>query len=153
MQDHVWSTIRARAVEAFGEAPGPALDERLLETFMKQPPLGGGDLVVDTISKVIESYRAGKVQRPWAIVEMNLTAAIEAIAAGKTSTVGRAERLQSNARLWTRNAGWQLPEHEFLDELFGDRGMLRDISDDKQLREAMLTLRLELANANAVVAP
>lgn len=145
----VWNEIRERAVESFrGSTPGNALEAELITIFKRHP-----QVVSNVIEQTAVEFAEGKLKSPWAIVRLNVNRALEQ--GGKRQTAGgdgsgeqdHRERAITATEAWIRNAGWQYPQDDFEDELYGRRGKLKRYAADFGLRERMLQLWQELAEA------
>ena len=140
MTTHDWPTVRTEAIRAFGgDLPHPETEDFVVEVFRAQPVT-----VLRGIRDVAGDVAAGKVRSGWAVLRKRLEAATQARSDVRVS----ANELQAEvaaAEGWIRNAGLHFDrERELLDELFGERGRLRDWKDDEALRERLLTLWRDL---------
>ena len=132
-----WSRVRADAVADFdGDAPGRALERRLVEAFEREAAIVAG-----VIRSVHRGYRAGAVRSPWAIVDLNVK---NAMAGRETLFEDARASVIARAEAWIANAGCQYERDDFEDELFGQRGLLCRYCGDGDLRERMLQLWLSL---------
>jgi hypothetical protein len=64
------------------------------------------------------------------VIDMNVRTIAQRLPKPDEVTADRIDR----ARAWTNLVGWRYPLPAFEDELFGARGLLRDSSDDEDLR-------------------
>ena len=132
-----WSRVRADAVADFdGDAPGRALERRLVEAFEREAAIVAG-----VIRSVHRGYRAGSVRSPWAIVDLNVK---NAMAGRETLFEDARASVIARAEAWIANAGCQYERDDFEDELFGPRGLLSRYCCDGDLRARMLELWLSL---------
>ena len=116
MTTYDWATIRADAIARFGgDAPRAELEQRIIDVFEKQP-----QLVVLAIDKIADSYHAGRVRSPWAVLGTHIERAAEPGAdIQATDTTDKQKRIQ-RAEQWIRAAGIHFDrEAEILLELFG----------------------------------
>jgi hypothetical protein len=161
--EYVWTELRDRAVRAFnGDTPHGETEERLLTVFQENPVL-----VDTTMQRVADLFTAGKVSRPWPYLAKACEDAVKPGADVTVTDVRERDRAVARAEQWLRAAGGYLPavvegvSRELLDELFGDRGLLRNWASDQLLRQRMLDVWDEVrpwfentewnANARAVV--
>lgn len=117
----VWSDLRDKAVQAFRSFPSARDEQQLLEAFQRAPVA-----VAAALSKVSGRFEAGKITAPWRIWVLEVTSR------GDVSVdVGPEKHArQTRAEQWIKQAGAHLDRwDEMRDELFGDRGVLRDWPD------------------------
>lgn len=135
MTRYHWPTIRAQAIIQFNdEMPKLETENEILETFEQYPAI-----VVRTINDVAEALAQGKARSGWAVVKARLQDARRQ-APQITVDGEERERAVKQAERYIVHAGahYDRWETELHDELFGDRGSLRDWSTDTNL-----TSRLE----------
>jgi hypothetical protein len=136
MVTYDWAPIRSNAIQAFGDAPHAELEQRIMDAFAENP-----QLVIKQIAQVTASYQAGKIRSPWAILDLNLkeanrpgTPLTATDTTAKLKTIARAEQ-------WIRNTGAHYDrETEIVDELFGDRGLLKQYAAETSLVARMTAL-------------
>lgn len=132
MTEFDWQQIRDDAIAIFADAPSAQLEQELVEHFTERP-----SHTAQVIARIGKQVQAGKVRSGWAVVRKELNSApgpnIRA-----TDEAERERRIR-NAETWIRNAGLYLDRQQDLeDELFGDRGTLRDYAKDDTLRARMV---------------
>lgn len=137
---YVWSDVRDRAVEAFGgELPGAEVENATIEVFGRRPAL-----VVATIEAVAEAKQAGSIRSGWAILRTRLRDEEARAEISVTDESDQRKRV-SRAEQWIRAAGKHFDsESEVVDELFGERGLLRGSRDDLRVRTRMVSLWREV---------
>jgi len=135
MTDYAWSELRDRAVEAFGDTPTAAIEDRILAVFTRRPAT-----VAVAIDAIADRYRRGLVRSPWPVLathveqaegrELNVTDSRE-----RDGAIDRAER-------WIRATGIHFDRAaEIEDELFDASGaVLAPWKDDGKLRARMVEL-------------
>lgn len=142
---HTWDEHRDRLVEATGDVPSSDLERRILDVFERHP-----SLVIAGVEHVAGRYERGLVRAPWVVLAMHVeeAAAASARASVPVQDERDRERARSRAAQWMRVVGLHFDsEAELRDELFGERGMLREFADDSELAEALLDLWRELRPA------
>jgi len=131
-----WADTRAALCESFGgELPEHATEATIVEVF-ERFPLG----VLRLAEEIATAKSAGKIRSGWAVLRSRLPAA-EPIANPVVSiATRRAERIRVIEQ-YIANAGHTIDrESELLDDLYGERGRLREYRDDDTLRERLLEL-------------
>lgn len=121
MTTYDWPTIRADAIARFGgDAPRAELEQQIIDVFAQQP-----QLVVLAIDKIADSYRAGKVRSPWAVLKTHIERSAEPGAPiTATDTTAKQKAIQ-RAEQWIRAAGIHYDrDTEILLELFSGSGLL-----------------------------
>jgi hypothetical protein len=121
---HHWLQLRDHAIQLFGDTPGAALEETILEHFNEQP-----QRVADLIDQIGGRVKTGKVKSGWPILRRELERKpADSVA---TDTLERAKQLKL-AETWIDQAGGYIDDQqELLDELFNERGRLRHWPDLK----------------------
>jgi hypothetical protein len=120
-----------------GDPPGAALEDQLIQAYTDHP-----DAVERSLDKIAMAYKAGKIHSPWGAAKTEVAKATEA-ARNPTHNQGTTKtKALQRAEQWMRTAGLHYDrESELLDELYGDRGRLRD---HPATRDRMLELWHEL---------
>lgn len=139
---YTWSEHRERLIEATGDAPSAELEQRILDVFERHP-----SLVVAGVEHIADRYQRGLVRAPWVVLAKHVEEA--ATASARASAPVRDERdrdrARSRAAQWMRTVGLLFDtESELRDELFGERGMLRDFAGDSELAEGLVDLWRDL---------
>ena len=136
MTVYVWSDIRERALHLFGgDSPHGQLEQEILDVFERQPAL-----VADQVERIGLRFQQGQVRSPWAVLRKAVVEAAIGPDVSATDTTSR-ERAVAQAEQWLRAAGVMFDRwSEVEDELFGDRGRLRQWADDTGLHERMKRL-------------
>jgi hypothetical protein len=135
-----WQTLRNQFMRDIGgDPPGAHLEDELIQAYTDNP-----EPVERSFQKITLAYKAGKIRSPWGALKTEVAKATEAArnpthdrGTSKTKAVQRAEQRIRNELLH-----YDL-EHEVWDELFGDRGTLRDYRSD-ELEHRMVALWQEL---------
>jgi hypothetical protein len=119
-----WPDVRAHIVSEFaGEQPGNELEQTLIDLYATNP-----SAVLNAVPSIAQSLAAGKINSGWAVLR---TAAAKKAVEPQGTTIGRAKLIR-NADQWLKTAGLMYDRwSEVEDELFGDRGRLRTIANDK----------------------
>jgi hypothetical protein len=133
--DYHWPHQRQRATQLFaGETPRPQLEQDILDVFAEQP-----ELVAAAIDQIGHQFATGKIRSGWAVLRTHvLNAATPQADLTVTDTTTREKRIQQAQQL-LRTCGPHFDRHtEILDELFGDRGLLKPWHNDQPLRQRML---------------
>jgi hypothetical protein len=122
-----------------GDPPGSHLEDTLIDAYADHP-----DTVERSVEKITLAYKAGKIRSPWGALKAEVAKAVDATrnpthdhSATRNRAIERAEQRIRNELLHYDR--W--PEAE--DELFGDRGTLRQ-HKTPALRQRMETLWTEL---------
>jgi hypothetical protein len=136
MPEYVWSHVRDRGEELFGDTPGPKLEATLLEIFEQRP-----EAVIAAIEKLGKRYAAGKVRSPWPLVLRE----VEQTGTAEVTTTGKLERNDAIrlAETWIRNAGLYAPWQEAKADLFDERGRLHPWHHDQDLRATIHQIWLD----------
>jgi len=133
-----WQTLRNQFMRTIGgDPPGAQLEDDLIAAYTNHP-----QVVERSLEKIALAYKAGKIRSPWGAAKTEIAKATEAArnpthnqGATKTKAIARAEQ-------WMRTTGLHYDrETELLDELYGDRGRLKD---HPATRDRMLQLWNEL---------
>jgi hypothetical protein len=141
--EYDWGDIRALACDHFVSTPGDDLELRITNVFRANPKL-----VVDTIADVGRRFDRGQVNSPWPMVakivedemkrELHAYGIVASDVNAQASVVARAER-------FVRRCGYVYQTvDEIVEELFGERGMLRPWADDRTLLARMIGLWAEV---------
>ena len=133
-----WQTVRNRFMRATGgDPPGAHLEDDIIAAFAQHP-----DAVVKSMEKIVLGYKAGRIRSPWGALKHEVAKAADA---ANNPTVDRAHTRANaiqRAEQWMRTAGLHHDrESELIDELYGERGRLRD---HPETQERMLALWNEL---------
>lgn len=142
-----WQTLRNQFMRAIGgDPPGSALEDELIQAYTDHPAV-----VERSIEKITLAHAAGKIRSPWGALKTEVAKAVDAArnpthdkGSSKQKAIARAEQRTRNELLHYDR--WD----EVEDELFGDRGTLRD-HDTPALRDRMNTLWTELRPAGQLV--
>lgn len=139
-----WAETRERAAKAFGGRwPDAELEAELIEEFRERPAF-----VVDAIADVSRGFQAGRVHSPWPFLRTRIRQrpAVDVVI---TDDSQRDKKI-AVTEAWIKSTGRQFPTADELeDELFGDRGRLRQWSGDELLRERLMKQWLELQDEPA----
>lgn len=135
-----WQTLRNQFMRTIGgDPPGAQLEDQLIAAYTNHP-----EAVERSFEKIALGFKAGKIRSPWGALKTEVTKATETArnpqhdkGSSRNATVQRAEQRIRNELLHYDR------QDEALDELFGQRGTLRE-HDNPQLRERMTTLYDEL---------
>lgn len=135
-----WQTLRNQFMRTIGgDPPGAQLEDGLIQAYATHP-----EAVERSFEKIALAFKAGKIRSPWGALKTEVAKAVDAArnpthdkGASRTRAVERAEQRIRNELLHYDR--W--PEVE--DELFGDRGTLRDHTTPA-LRQRMEDLWHEL---------
>jgi hypothetical protein len=140
VSEYAWVETRLRAVEAFSDAPSAVQEQRVIDVFREHPAL-----VVEAIEHVGRRFESGQVRNPWAILAKHVEEAVRPLEdVTATDERDREKRIQ-RASQWLRAAGKHFDsEAEVVDELFGERGLLREWRSDETLEARMVKLWREL---------
>lgn len=142
-----WQTLRNQFMRDIGgDPPGAALEDELISTYTDHP-----DIVERSAEKITLAFKAGKIRSPWGALKAEVAKAADAArnpthdkSATRAKAIERAEQRIRNELLhydrWT----------EVKDELFGERGTLRD-HQSATLRERMEALWNDLRPAGQQV--
>jgi hypothetical protein len=119
-----WPDIRAHIVTEFaGEQPGNELEATLIDLYATNPAA-----VLNAVPSIAQSLAAGKINSGWAVLR---TAAAKKAVEPQGTTIGKAKLIR-NADQWLKTVGLMFDRwSEVEDELFGERGRLRTIANDK----------------------
>lgn len=128
MTEYVWGNLRDHAIAAYGDAPGAALEQRILDVFRQHP-----QIVAASIDAVATRVAAGKVRSGWAVLATECERATSTSTERATDTTDRTKATaRTRQRMHAELMHYDRPD-EVHDELFGDRGQLRtwpDMADD-----------------------
>jgi len=126
-----WHDLLADAIQAFGDSPGPTLEQDLLDAYAEHP-----SAVQVAISKITQAHQAGKINSPWGALKAELAKQMS-VRRNLPASSDRAVH-ERNAEQWMRTAGLHYDRwSEVQDELFGARGKLAPWVND-QVLEARL---------------
>jgi hypothetical protein len=115
-----WDDLRDEASKAFGETPGPRLEEELQRLHAQRP-----QHVESTIRRITQRFTEGStIRSPWAVVAHELDHAPQPLTSSPSDTKERELRIRQ-AEAFIRNAGLYIDlERELVSELFDEGGML-----------------------------
>lgn len=116
-----WETTLEHAINNFGGQPlGPNLEPIIRKHHTEHPAI-----VQAAINRIANAYAAGTIRSPWGALKADLErrqAAAPAVKQGNDQ-----QRAAQRAEQWMRAAGLHFDRWtEIEDELFGDRGSLRE---------------------------
>jgi hypothetical protein len=142
-----WQTIRNQFMRQIGgDPPGAQLEDELIQAYANHP-----DVVERSMEKIGLAHAAGKIRSPWGALKHEVAKAVDATrnpthdrGSRKHKAIARAEQRIRNELLHYDRLD------EAMDELFGERGMLRE-HDTPALRERMTKLWTELRPAGELV--
>ena len=124
-----WQTLRNHFMRAIGgDPPGAHLEDELIQAYTQHP-----EAVERSIEKITLAHKAGKIRSPWGALKAEVAKAVDS-ARNPTHDKGSSKaKALARAEQWIRNAGLHFDrETELLDELYGDRGTLRQHPDTQQ---------------------
>jgi hypothetical protein len=129
-----WEDLALETAERFGGTlPHPDTAAQIAAVYERAP-----HAVEKAIDRVALEYEQGGIRSPWGILrsrvkQITTSEATATRANERDKTIARAEQ-------WMRNAGMHYDsEQELLDELYGERGRLRDHPDTRQRMLALWT--------------
>lgn len=132
MTQYEWTIVRADAIKRFGDYPRPETEADVLEAFKARPAL-----VVAAIANVAAQVAQGGVRSGWAVLRKRIEDPGPGANFVATDATDRETEIRK-AKSWVRNAGVHCDlQEEVEDELFGDRGRLRQF-ETPQLRTEMV---------------
>jgi hypothetical protein len=142
-----WQTLRNQFMRAIGgDPPGAALEDELIQAYTDHPTV-----VERSIEKITLAHAAGKIRSPWGALKTEVAKAVDAArnpthdkGSSRQKAIARAEQRMRNELLHYDR--WS----EVEDELFGDRGTLREYRST-DLRKRMETLWTQLRPAGELV--
>ena len=142
-----WQTLRNQFMRTIGgDPPGAQLEDELIQAYANHP-----DVVERSMEKIGLAHAAGKIRSPWGALKHEVAKAVDAArnpthdkSSSRTKAIARAEQRIRNELLHYDRLD------EAMDELFGERGMLRE-HDTPALRERMTKLWTELRPAGQLV--
>lgn len=131
-----WQTTRNHFMRNVGgEPPGAHLEDELIQAYATHP-----DAVEKAMTKIALAHKAGKIRSPWGALKAEVAKATDPARNPTHDRGSSREKAIQRAEQWIRNAGLHYDrESEVIDELFGDRGQLRQ-HDTPELRERILEL-------------
>lgn len=138
MTEYVWSDTRYDLIDRWADSPRPELEQRIITVFENHP-----QLVIDAAEHIADRYESGLVRSPWAVLAKHVEEAADTATRSTRPVRGDRdrERARQRASQWMRTAGMHFDrEDEVRDELFGERGMLRQFAGDTDLVDDLLEL-------------
>ena len=116
-----WDDLALETAERFGGTfPHPETRDAIATVHQRAP-----NAVERTIDQVAADYQRGDINSPWGILRSRVQK-ITADVTPKATASNQREKAIARAEQWLRTAGLHYDRpSEILDELFGDRGMLR----------------------------
>lgn len=118
-----WQTLRNQFMRDIGgDPPGANLEDELIAAYTEHP-----DAIERSVEKITLGFKAGKIRSPWGALKAEAAKAVDT-ARNPTHDRGKTKHNAiARAEQWMRTAGLHYDrEPEILDELYGDRGRLRD---------------------------
>lgn len=132
-----WNETRTFGIKRFGNAPGPEIENEMIQAFQTAPLA-----FVETIYEVANLVDRGEATSGWGLTHARtrrLTQPVRDITVTKPDA--RAKAID-RAEQWLRVAGIHFDSQtEIEDELFGDRGQLKEWPD---LRDRMVDMWIEI---------
>jgi hypothetical protein len=136
MSEFEWVETRLRAMELFRDSPSAAIEQRVLDVFREHPAM-----VVEAIEHVGRRFISGQVRSPWVILAKHVEEAVRPLEDYTAIDERDRGRRLERAQQWIRAAGKHFDsEAEVLDELFGERGLLREWRADEGLKARMASV-------------
>jgi hypothetical protein len=135
MTQHHWPKLRQHATELFnGETPRPELEQDILNTFHEQP-----QLVANAIEQIGAQFSTGTIRSGWAVLRTHINTTANPQSHATVNDTTERNRAIQRAEQWLKTAGIHFDRpSEVDDELFGDRGTLKDWANDEALRRRIL---------------
>jgi hypothetical protein len=135
-----WQTLRNQFMRDIGgDPPGAQLEDELIAAYHDHP-----EAVERSIEKITLAHKAGKIRSPWGALKTEVAKALDAARNPTHNTGASRNKAIARAEQWLRTAGLHYDrETEIHDELFGDRGILRD-HHTPQVEERLTALWREL---------
>ena len=133
-----WQTLRNQFMRHIGgDPPGAALEDQLIQMYTDHP-----EALERSIEKITLAFKAGKIRSPWGALKAEAEKAVDTARNPTHSQATRRSSAVQRAEQWMRNAGMHHDtEAELLDELYGERGRLRE---HPETQDRMLALWREL---------
>ena len=140
-----WQTLRNQFMRDIGgDPPGAHLEDALIQAYAEHP-----DAIERSIEKITLAFKAGKIRSPWGALKTEAEKAVDAARNPKRDKGAKREAAIARAEQWLRTAGLHYDrETEILDELYGERGTLRNHPDTQP---RILQLWNELAPLGVIV--
>jgi hypothetical protein len=131
-----WEDLVLETAERFGGTiPHPDTSNAIARVYAHAP-----QAVTNAIDRIALEYQDGGIRSPWGILKSR----VQQIQTTERTTnrANNRDKAIACAEQWVRNAGIHFDrESELIDELYGDRGMLREHQDT---RDRILELWREL---------
>ena len=118
-----WQTLRNTFMRHIGgDPPGAALEDQLIQMYTNHP-----EALERSIEKITLAFKAGKIRSPWGALKAEAEKAVDTARNPTHTQATRRHDALARAEQWMRTAGLHHDrESELLDELYGERGRLRD---------------------------
>ena len=133
-----WQTLRNQFMRDIGgDPPGAQLEDQLIQAYADHP-----DAIERSVEKITLGFKAGKIRSPWGALKAEAAKAVDAARNPTHTAASKRSSAVQRAEQWMRTAGLHHDrQSELLDELYGERGRLRD---HPETQERMLALWHEL---------
>lgn len=123
--DLSWSAVRTTISKQFGEAPGPTLESEIINAFEQNPAA-----VINASEEVANALHAGEIHSGWPILRKRIERITNPLRDVTVQKPNQRAKAITRAEQWIKTAGIHFGrETEIEDELFGDRGILKDWPD------------------------
>lgn len=131
-----WTQVRNETIDRFnGQTPRPDDEGPIITAYESHPTM-----VTRAIDDVALALAADTITHGWSILRSRVERGQTPVREASPNTSAERTKRITNAERWIHNAGHHLDEWDVDDELFGERGLLRDYAKDTTLRTRMLEL-------------
>lgn len=131
-----WGQLRAHAIHLYNETPHPATEQDIINAYTLHP-----QQIEEAVLSVAADVATGTARSGWAVLRTRATRITTPPANPTRNTSLEREKRITRAEQWIRATGCHFDRQtELEDELFGDRGLLQDYTQDQHLQARMTAL-------------
>lgn len=116
-----WADVKHQAIQDFGELPSAETEQTLIDAFKLEPAA-----VLRELEAVTQDVRNGKARSGWGVWKSRVKTALTRTSIVADTSNNRAKQIRLAEAWITTTGGYIDTQTELDDELFGDRGRLRE---------------------------
>lgn len=129
-----WTALRDQTIDRFnGQTPRPEDEGPIIDAYEAHP-----SMVIRAIDQVADALNANTITHGWSILRSRVERGQQPVREATPQTGAEKTKRIVNAERYIHNAGLHLDQWDVEDELFGERGLLKDYAGDTTVRARML---------------
>lgn len=131
-----WTELRDQTIDRFnGQTPRPEDEGPIIDAYEQHPTM-----VMRAIDEVADQLAENKITWAWSVLRSRLERGSQPVREATPQTGAEKTKRITNAERFIHNAGRHYDQPAVEDELFGERGLLKDYAKDDTLRARMLAV-------------